>query len=158
LDLGDASEFEQSAAVEPGPLVGDAGDLMQPAMPAYANRQPSGAEEMDRSAVIAIWIGGGAVGLLFLAIVLTSLLRGCGETSSEPLATDAQSDETAPEVPAKSKPADESTESEAAAEPVAAKSDADSGKQGVKEDRQKSSSKEPPRKPAPKKQGREQVE
>jgi hypothetical protein len=111
---------------------------------------------MDRSVIIAIWIGGGAVGLLFIAIVLTSLLRGCGETPSEPSATDAQPRETVPVVPAKSKPIDESAETKTEnAKPTAAKSDADDRKPAAKKDRLKSSPKEPPSKPTPKIQGRQ---
>jgi len=111
---------------------------------------------MDRSVIIAMWVGGGAVGLLFLAMVLTSLLRGCGDTPSEPSATDVQSDETAPAAPAGSKPASKAAESKpTAAKPTAAKSNAGDRAQAARKDRRKSSPKEPPRKPAAKKRGRQ---
>jgi len=153
LDLGGVSGFEQSAAAAPDPLAGVGDDSLQAAMPAYANQQSGGAVEFDRSVVIAMWIGGGAVVLVFLAIVLSSLFRGCGEAPSEPSGTDAQSDETAP---AESKPADEEAETETEdAGPGPAESDADDGEPSPKEDRRKSSTKKTPRKPASKEQAQQ---
>ena len=138
LDLGDVSGFEQSAALAPDPLGGAGVGPSQATNPAFSGRLPQQAEGMDRSVVLALWIGGGVVVLLMLAMVLTSLLGGSGDTPAGQSVAEAEPDE-APAVPAESKPEAKNAEPKAVEpKPAAARSDT-----GTSEKAQKSPRKQP---------------
>ena len=123
LDLGDASGIEQSAALVPDPLGGTGLGPSHATNPAYSGRLQQ-TERMDRSVVLAMWLGGGAVVLLILAMVLTSLLGGSDTTPAGQPVAEADPDET-PAAPAKPKPKANRADPKASEpKPAAARSDA----------------------------------
>ena len=146
LDLGDASGLEQSAALAPDPLGGTGFGPSHATNPAFSGRLQQ-SEGMDRSVVLAMWIGGGAVVLLILAMVLTSLLGGSDTTPTRQPVAEADPDET-PEVPAKSKPKAKNAGPNATkTKPAAARSDA-----GASEKAQQKKPRNPPPKTRPESQ------
>jgi hypothetical protein len=93
---------------------------------------------MDRSVVLALWIGGGVVVVLILAIVLTSLLGGSGDAPADESVAKAESEEKPTTVPVESKP----VSGKNASEPIELKPAADADAPAkAKKNRQKKPSK-----------------
>jgi hypothetical protein len=89
-DLSDLAGFEQSAAPAAGRPGLAGSDRFATGRPAYAGSQSRTEDGLGRRAIIAIWIGGGVVVLLVLAMVLTSIFDSSDERPDGPLAADAQ--------------------------------------------------------------------
>lgn len=104
LDLGNVSGFEQSAAPVHDSLAGAEGHPLHSASAAHSSGLPRQAAGMDRSVVLALWIGGGVVVVLILAMVLTSLLSGSGDTSTDQSVAEAEPEQTPAAVPAEAEP------------------------------------------------------
>jgi len=80
----------------------DPGYATGPAFPARLPQQP---EQMDRSVVIALWIGGSVVVLLIVAMVLTSLLGNSDADPADQSVAEAKPQEPPAAAPDDPKPA-----------------------------------------------------
>ncbi len=154
LDLGNVSGFEQSAAPVHDSLAGAGGTPLHATGPGYLSGLPRQAESMDRSVVLALWIGGGVVAVLILAIVLTSLLGGSGDTPAEQSVAEAEPKETPAAAPAESKPETEKPASKPIeTKPVVARSHDNTSEKAAKKDREKRTPKTRPETQPPKLSG-----
>ena len=103
--LDQAADFEQSAPMPSAPLHAAPG---MTGTPGYAVRPSSADEGFSRGVIIAMWIGGGAVALLVLAMVVTSLISSFGDRHADA----PPSEESAP---ADTEPSQEDSDAERAA-------------------------------------------
>jgi len=88
---------------------------------------------MDRSIVLTLWIGGGVVVVLILAMVITSVIGGSGDEPVDQSIAEAEHKEKPAAAPAEVKPAAERAETEP--KPVAAPPDDSAPKKVAKKER-----------------------
>lgn len=141
LDLGNVSGFEQSAAPVHDSLAGAGGYPLQSTTPAYSGGLPRQAAGTDRSVVLTLWIGGGVVVVLILAMVITSLIGGSGDAPTGQSVAEVEPEEASSAAPTEATPEQEKLASKPIEiEPTAAKSDDSAPKKAAKKDRRKPTS------------------